>query len=64
MRALAGGGPLGSGKQFVSWIHRDDLVALFIAALKEPEKYAGVVNGKVRCVSLFFPSHPLHCAIS
>jgi len=42
---LYGGGPLGSGKQFVSWIHRDDLVELFVRALMEPKKYAGVVNG-------------------
>ena len=42
---LYGGGPLGSGKQFVSWIHRDDLVELFVRALAEPKKYAGVVNG-------------------
>ena len=39
------GGPLGSGKQWVSWIHRDDLVALIVAALEEPKKYAGVING-------------------
>ena len=42
---LYAGGPLGSGKQWLSWIHRDDLVGLIMAALTEPEKYAGVING-------------------
>ena len=42
---LYGGGPLGSGKQWVSWIHRDDLINLIKAALADPEKYEGVING-------------------
>jgi NAD dependent epimerase/dehydratase family enzyme len=38
------GGPLGSGKQWVSWIHRDDLVDLIIDAIRSPS-YTGVFNG-------------------
>eukprot|EP00884_Botryococcus_braunii_P001121 jgi/Botrbrau1/11009/Bobra.101_1s0007.1 len=38
------GGPLGSGQQWCSWIHRDDLVALYIEALKNP-MLKGVYNG-------------------
>jgi len=34
---------LGSGKQIISWIHIDDLVQLFIAAM-ENDNYAGVYN--------------------
>ncbi|KAJ7541615.1 hypothetical protein O6H91_10G067300 [Diphasiastrum complanatum] len=38
------GGPLGSGKQWFSWIHRDDLVSLLVEALSNPA-YKGVING-------------------
>lgn len=37
------GAPLGSGQQFVSWIHRDDLVDLFLHALAH-DGLLGVVN--------------------
>lgn len=38
------GGPLGSGKQWFSWIHVDDLVNLLYEALSNPS-YKGVING-------------------
>jgi uncharacterized protein len=38
------GGPLGSGEQWVSWIHRDDLVNLILKALIDPS-VSGVLNG-------------------
>ncbi|MDP7039726.1 MAG: TIGR01777 family oxidoreductase [Myxococcota bacterium] len=41
---LGAGGPLGSGKQWWSWIHRTDLVALLCHAL-ENEHISGVLNG-------------------
>ncbi len=41
---LGAGGKIGSGKQWLSWIHRDDLVNLIILALTNSE-IAGVVNG-------------------
>jgi uncharacterized protein len=37
------GGPLGSGKQWMSWIERDDLVRLIAHIIAVP-KYAGAVN--------------------
>lgn len=40
---LFAGGPIGTGKQWVSWIHIDDLVNLIIYALKQPE-IQGVYN--------------------
>lgn len=40
---LFAGGPLGTGKQWVSWIHRDDLVELIIQSLSQPS-YEGVLN--------------------
>lgn len=40
---LFAGGPLGSGQQWFSWIHRDDMVALILKALKDPAM-AGVFN--------------------
>lgn len=40
---LFAGGPLGTGKQWFSWIHIDDLVGLIIQALTQPE-LQGVLN--------------------
>lgn len=37
------GGPVAGGRQFMSWIHLDDLVALYVAAI-EDDRYAGAVN--------------------
>jgi uncharacterized protein len=37
------GGPIGSGKQWFSWIHRDDVVKLIVAALKDPQMQ-GIYN--------------------
>ncbi|HEY9620756.1 MAG TPA: TIGR01777 family oxidoreductase [Crinalium sp.] len=37
------GGPIGSGRQWFSWIHRDDLVKLIIWALTQPN-VAGTFN--------------------
>ena len=48
------GGRIGSGQQFVSWIHRDDVVAVYAAAL-EDERYTGPINlvaGSVRNAEL------------
>ena len=38
------GGRLGSGRQWMSWIHRDDMVALILHCLDKPE-LSGPVNG-------------------
>ncbi|GAB4345598.1 MAG: TIGR01777 family oxidoreductase [Leptolyngbyaceae cyanobacterium] len=40
---LFAGGPIGSGKQWFSWIHRDDLVSLILYALTQPSM-AGIYN--------------------
>lgn len=40
---LFAGGPIGTGRQWISWIHRDDLVNLIVAALTQPE-IEGVLN--------------------
>ncbi|WP_428662637.1 TIGR01777 family oxidoreductase [Runella sp.] len=37
------GSPLGSGKQWLSWIHIEDLCAMYIEAL-ENEKWSGIYN--------------------
>lgn len=41
---LFAGGPIGNGRQWFSWIHRDDLVNLIIEALTNPNM-KGVFNG-------------------
>ncbi|CAJ1933641.1 unnamed protein product [Sphenostylis stenocarpa] len=41
---LFAGGPLGSGKQWFSWIHLDDIVNLIYEVLSNPS-YKGVING-------------------
>ena len=38
------GGPIGDGRQWMSWIHRSDLCALIVQALTD-ERWTGVVNG-------------------
>jgi uncharacterized protein len=40
---VGGGGKIGSGKQWFSWIHRDDLVELIIYALKN-DQISGALN--------------------
>ncbi len=40
---VGGGGKLGSGKQWFSWIHLDDLVELIIYAIKTPD-ITGAIN--------------------
>ncbi len=37
------GGPLGSGEQYMAWIHREDLIGMFLAALAD-ERWSGPVN--------------------
>ncbi|MEI6328213.1 MAG: TIGR01777 family oxidoreductase [Pseudanabaena sp. ELA645] len=41
---VGGGGKIGSGKQWFSWIHRDDLVSLILYALNNSQ-IVGVLNG-------------------
>jgi uncharacterized protein len=38
------GGPLGNGRQWMSWIHRDDVMGLMRTAIADP-RYRGVING-------------------
>lgn len=40
---LGMGGPVAGGRQYVPWIHVDDLVALYLAALDD-DRYRGPVN--------------------
>src|SRR5262249_53002780 len=41
---LGAGGPVGSGKQWMSWVHHDDLVGLFLLALANANAQ-GPLNG-------------------
>jgi uncharacterized protein (TIGR01777 family) len=38
------GGPIGSGKQYMPWIHLDDLVGLYLAAI-DSQDFSGAING-------------------
>jgi uncharacterized protein len=40
---LGAGGPVAGGRQYVSWIHRDDLVGIVLAALAD-ERWSGPIN--------------------
>jgi hypothetical protein len=40
---LGVGGPVAGGRQFISWIHRDDVVGMIVAALTD-ERWSGPVN--------------------
>ena len=40
---LGGGGPIGNGKQMMSWIHVKDLVNIYIKAI-DNKMYSGIVN--------------------
>ncbi len=40
---LGVGGPVAGGRQFISWIHRDDVVGMYVAALAD-ERWSGAVN--------------------
>jgi uncharacterized protein (TIGR01777 family) len=37
------GGPIGGGKQYMPWIHLDDLVGIYLAAIDSPG-FAGPIN--------------------
>jgi uncharacterized protein (TIGR01777 family) len=41
---LGVGGPVAGGRQFIPWIHTEDLLAIMLAAL-EDERWSGPVNG-------------------
>jgi uncharacterized protein (TIGR01777 family) len=41
---LGVGGPIAGGKQYMPWIHIDDLVGIFLAAL-DGEQWTGALNG-------------------
>lgn len=41
---LGAGGPIGNGKQYMSWIHVDDIARMFVEAAKNPS-LSGPLNG-------------------
>ena len=40
---LGVGGPVAGGRQYMSWIHRDDLIGMIVAAI-EDERWTGPIN--------------------
>jgi uncharacterized protein (TIGR01777 family) len=43
---LFAGGPVGDGKQIISWVHRDDVVGMLLMAIDNPE-----IKGPINAVS-------------
>jgi uncharacterized protein (TIGR01777 family) len=41
---LGAGGPVGSGKQYMSWIHVEDVAGMYVHAVRDPS-VEGVMNG-------------------
>jgi uncharacterized protein (TIGR01777 family) len=41
---LGVGGPVAGGKQYMPWIHLDDVVGLYLAALDGGEPWSGPIN--------------------
>ncbi len=41
---LGGGGPVGSGKQYMSWIHVEDIASMYVEAARDPS-IEGILNG-------------------
>jgi uncharacterized protein len=41
---LGGGGPVAGGRQYMPWIHRDDIAGIYLAAL-DGDGWSGAVNG-------------------
>ena len=41
---LGAGGPVAGGRQYMPWIHRDDVTGLYLAALDGEDEWAGPVN--------------------
>ncbi|MDO8210968.1 TIGR01777 family oxidoreductase [Conexibacter sp. CPCC 206217] len=42
---LGAGGPVAGGRQYMPWIHADDLVGIYLAALDGDDRWAGALNG-------------------
>ena len=41
---LGVGGPVAGGRQYISWIHREDLIGMFLAAIAD-QRWSGPING-------------------
>jgi uncharacterized protein (TIGR01777 family) len=41
---LGAGGPVAGGRQWLAWVHRDDIVGIYLAALDGGAAWTGAVN--------------------